>query len=51
MMLEHIGDVTNATRIRDAFESTIREGKVLTRDLGGTAGTDAFTDAVIAKLA
>ncbi|MCA2989268.1 MAG: NAD-dependent isocitrate dehydrogenase, partial [Gemmatimonas sp.] len=50
MMLEHIGDRDNATRIRDAFESTIREGRVLTRDLGGTAGTDAFTDAVIAKL-
>jgi isocitrate dehydrogenase (NAD+) len=50
MMLEHIGDSTNAVRIRNAFETTIREGKVLTRDLGGDAGTDAFTDAVIAKL-
>jgi isocitrate dehydrogenase (NAD+) len=50
MMLEHIGDHTNATRIRNAFEATIREGKALTRDLGGDAGTDAFTDAVIAKL-
>jgi len=37
-------------RIRNAFEGTIKEGRVLTRDLGGTAGTDAFTDAVIAKL-
>jgi isocitrate dehydrogenase (NAD+) len=50
MMLDHIGDSGSATRIRDAFERTIREGRVLTRDLGGTAGTDAFTDAVIAKL-
>jgi isocitrate dehydrogenase (NAD+) len=50
MMLEHIGDGSNAARIRNAFETTIREGKVLTRDLGGEAGTDAFTDAVIAKL-
>jgi len=50
MMLEHIGDGANAGRIRNAFEGTIREGKVLTRDLGGDAGTDAFTDAVIAKL-
>jgi hypothetical protein len=25
------------------------EGKHLTRDVGGTAGTDGFTDAVIAK--
>jgi len=50
MMLKHIGDGANAGRIRNAFEGTIREGKVLTRDLGGDAGTDAFTDAVIAKL-
>lgn len=50
MMLEHIGDGERAQRIRSAFEGTIRDGQVLTRDLGGTAGTDTFTDAVIAKL-
>jgi isocitrate dehydrogenase (NAD+) len=50
MMLEHIGDTERAHRIRSAFERTVREGKVLTRDLGGTAGTDAFTDEVIANL-
>jgi isocitrate dehydrogenase (NAD+) len=50
MMLEHIGDGERAQRIRSAFERTVREGKVLTRDLGGAAGTDAFTDAVIANL-
>lgn len=50
MMLEHLGDVDRARRIRAAFESTVRGGVVLTRDLGGTASTDAFTDAVIAAL-
>ncbi len=50
MMLEHLGDNERAHRIRSAFERTIKEGKVLTRDLGGTAGTDAFTDEVIANL-
>jgi isocitrate dehydrogenase (NAD+) len=50
MMLEHIGDMTTAQRIRAAFEGTIRSGQLLTRDLGGTAGTDEFTDAVIAAL-
>jgi isocitrate dehydrogenase (NAD+) len=50
MLLEHLGDAERAGRIRDAFESTIREGRTLTRDLGGTASTDEFTDAVIAKL-
>ncbi len=50
MMLEHIGDMKRAGRVRAAFESTIREGRALTRDLGGTAGTDEFTDAVIRAL-
>ena len=50
MLLEHIGDLDRAKRIRVALESTIREGKTVTRDLGGTASTDQFTDAVIAKL-
>lgn len=50
MMLEHIGDGARAQRIRQAFEGTVRAGRALTRDLGGTAGTDEFTDAVIAAL-
>jgi isocitrate dehydrogenase (NAD+) len=50
MMLDHLGDVTRADRIRNAVESTIRDGTTLTHDLGGTATTDEFTDAVIAKL-
>jgi isocitrate dehydrogenase (NAD+) len=50
MMLDHLGDVTRADRIRSALESTIRDGTAITHDLGGTATTDEFTDAVIAKL-
>ncbi len=50
MLLEHIGDDSRAARIRHALESTIQEGKTVTRDLGGTATTDQFTEAVIAKL-
>lgn len=50
MMLDHLGDVTRADRIRAAVESTIRDGTTITRDLGGAATTDEFTDAVIAKL-
>jgi isocitrate dehydrogenase (NAD+) len=50
MMLEHLGDRDRAARIRAALEGTIRDGHALTRDLGGTAGTDAFTDAVIRRL-
>jgi isocitrate dehydrogenase (NAD+) len=50
LMLDHIGDRFRADRIRRALESTIRDGTVLTRDLGGRANTKEFTDAVIAHL-
>jgi isocitrate dehydrogenase (NAD+) len=50
MLLDHIGDGARAQRIRTALETTIREGKTVTRDLGGSASTDQFTDAIIAKL-
>jgi isocitrate dehydrogenase (NAD+) len=50
MMLEYMTDGERARRIRDALEATIREKKTVTRDLGGTATTDQFTDAVIARL-
>ena len=50
MMLEHLGDTERAQRIRRALEGTIRDGKTVTRDLGGSATTTEFTDAVIARL-
>ncbi len=50
MMLEYLTDDARAQRIRKAIEDTIREGKTVTRDLGGTATTDQFTDAIIARL-
>ena len=50
MMLEHLGDEERAQRVQRAIEQTIREGKTVTRDLGGSATTDQFTDAIIARL-
>jgi len=50
LMLDHLNDHARATRIRDAMESVIREMKTVTRDLGGTANTAQFTDAIIARL-
>ncbi|MDQ3949422.1 MAG: isocitrate/isopropylmalate family dehydrogenase [Gemmatimonadota bacterium] len=50
MMLEHLSESEHARRIRRALEGTIRDGQVVTRDLGGTATTTQFTDAVIARL-
>jgi len=50
MLLEHLGQGERAVRVRRALEGIIREGKTVTRDLHGTATTDEFTDAVIARL-
>ena len=50
MLLDHIGDTDRAARVRGALERTIRDGQTVTRDLGGRASTEEFTDAIIAKL-
>ncbi len=50
MLLDHIGQTERAKRVRRALEQTIREGKTVTRDLGGNASTEEFTDGIIAKL-
>jgi isocitrate dehydrogenase (NAD+) len=50
MMLNHAGEEAIATRIKNAYNAVLGEGKTLTRDLGGTAGTEQFADAMIAKL-
>lgn len=50
MMLDHIGKPSVASRIREALEATIADARVLTRDLGGSAGTGQFADAVIGSL-
>jgi len=51
LMLEHIGDGARAARIRTAFETTVREKRTVTPDLGGTATTSQFADAIIARVA
>jgi isocitrate dehydrogenase (NAD+) len=51
LMLDHLGESEAATKIRTALESVYAKGKSLTRDVGGTAGTRAFADAVIAAIA
>jgi isocitrate dehydrogenase (NAD+) len=46
MMLDHLGERAAATRIREALDRVLTGGVVRTRDLGGTATTTEFTDAV-----
>jgi isocitrate dehydrogenase (NAD+) len=50
MMLDHLGERPAARRIAAALERVYREGKHATRDLGGRATTQEFTEAVIAAL-
>jgi isocitrate dehydrogenase (NAD+) len=50
MMLQHLGLHAEAERIRTALEATIREGDSLTPDLGGSASTTDFTNALLARL-
>jgi isocitrate dehydrogenase (NAD+) len=50
MMLDHLGQAERASRIRRALEAVVKEGKTVTRDLGGTAKTEEFADAIIARL-
>lgn len=49
-LLDHLGQGARADRIRAAIEAVLRERKTVTRDVGGTASTDEYTDAVIARL-
>jgi isocitrate dehydrogenase (NAD+) len=50
MMLGHLKEDKAASRIECAMHKVYREGKSLTRDLGGSATTAQFTDAVIHAL-
>jgi isocitrate dehydrogenase (NAD+) len=50
LMLDHLGEQSAAKRIEAALKKVYRDGKHTTRDVGGTAGTNEFADAVIAAL-
>ena len=50
LMLRYMGEIQAADRVHAALEKTYKEKLHLTRDVGGTAGTTEFADAVIANL-
>jgi isocitrate dehydrogenase (NAD+) len=50
MLLRHIGEIEAANRIESSIARVFSKGQTLTRDLGGSAGTKDFTDAVVANL-
>lgn len=50
LMFQHLGETEKANRIVRAILSVYSEGKVLTPDVGGTASTTQFADAVVQHL-
>jgi isocitrate dehydrogenase (NAD+) len=51
LLLRHIGQQAAAGRVEDAIRSVLAEGRTVTYDLGGTAGTSDFADAIVKRLA
>jgi len=50
-MLRHLGETAAAANVERAVEATLIEPANHTRDLGGSAGLDAITDAIVGNLA
>jgi isocitrate dehydrogenase (NAD+) len=50
MMLDHLGEQVAADRVREAVHAVLREGKKLTGDLGGTAGTTEVAEAIASRV-
>ncbi|TDD43831.1 tartrate dehydrogenase [Nonomuraea terrae] len=50
LMVEHLGHPQAAEEIVAAIAAVLAKGDVRTRDLGGTAGTEEFTQAVLSHL-
>lgn len=50
LMLEYMGELSASERLSAAVDKVLASGKARTRDLGGNATTNEFTQAVIAAL-
>jgi isocitrate dehydrogenase (NAD+) len=50
LLLRHIGEQAAAEKVEAALRTVLAEGKSVTYDLGGTAGTSQFADAVVERL-
>jgi isocitrate dehydrogenase (NAD+) len=51
LMLRYLDETAAADKVQKALETVYAAGKTLTRDVGGTAGTTQFTEAVLAAMA
>jgi isocitrate dehydrogenase (NAD+) len=50
LMLHHLDESAAAGRVQRAIETVYAERKTLTRDVGGSAGTNQFADAILAAM-
>jgi isocitrate dehydrogenase (NAD+) len=50
LMLRHLGEIAAADRVETAVREVIAEGATVTYDLGGSAGTREFGEAVAARV-
>jgi isocitrate/isopropylmalate dehydrogenase len=50
MMLDYLGEKEAAAKIENAVLEVLREGKVRTRDLGGSSTTNEMSDAIASKV-
>ncbi len=50
LMLRHLDERSAADKIENAMLSVFADGRVRTRDIGGTAKTAEFADAIISKM-
>ena len=51
LMLRYLDEEAAADKVQKALETVYTERKTLTRDVGGTAGTTQFADAILAAMA
>ena len=51
LMLDHVKRTDLAVRLRKAIDETLNIDKIRTGDLGGTATTEAFTKALVSRIA
>ena len=50
LMLEALGKIDDANKLRNALAAVVEEGTTVTPDIGGSASTEQFTAAIIRKL-
>jgi len=50
LLLEHVDQEETANRIRDAVDTVVRKGEARTADMGGSASTREFTEALVRAL-